>query len=117
MPASENIKKLRKQRGWSQARLAMEAHVSQQAISFLERGRNEPSMEMIHALSKAFRISPAEIIGDDSVPEENPSVLEDQLLGIFRLLNSAGKAFLLQQADFILQQPGFRQEPSMSSIG
>lgn len=115
MSTSENIKKLRKQRGWSQARLAMEAHVSQQAVSFIERERNEPSAEMIRALAKAFHVSPSEII-DDKPQDVFASDLEEQLISIFRQLNDSGKSFLMQQAEAILQQAAFRKENSMSSV-
>lgn len=116
MSASENIKKLRKQRGWSQSRLALEAHVSQQAVSFIERERNEPSAEMIRALAKAFHVSPSEII-DDKQNDFFVSDLEEQLLSIFRQLNDSGRSFLMQQAESILQQPVFRKESSISFIG
>lgn len=116
MSASENIKKLRKQRGWSQSRLAMEAHVSQQAVSFIERERNEPSAEMIRALAKALHVQPSEII-DEKPPDLFVSDLEGQLLSVFRQLNESGKSFLVQQAEAILQQPAFRKENSMYSAG
>ena len=115
MSVSENIKKLRKQRGWSQARLAIEANVSQQAISFIERERNEPSAEMIRALAKAFHVSMSEIMEDQPAQETSLSDLEAQLIAVFRQLNRAGKSFLLQQADSILQQPAFREEGSIYS--
>lgn len=112
---SENIKKLRKEKGWTQVRLSMEAHVSQQAISFIESGRNEPSAEMIRALSKALGVTSAEIIGD-SVSDENSTFtqVEIRLLRILDQLNEAGQDFLLSQAESILNQPVFRKENSMS---
>lgn len=116
MSAAEKIRKLRQQRGWSQVRLAMEAHVSQQAISFIERERNEPSAEMIRALAKAFCVSPSEIIGEGSDAEHSFSQKEIQLLQIFHQLNTSGQDFLLQQAESILSQPAFRQEGSTSSV-
>ena len=57
MSVADSIRNLRKERGWSQVRLAMEAHVSQQAISFIERERNEPSAEMIRALANRYSVS------------------------------------------------------------
>ena len=116
MSAAENVRRLRVQRGWSQVRLAMEAHVSQQSISFIERGRNEPSAEMIRALAKALGVSSSDII--DGVADENraASRKEIQLLEIFHQLNTAGQDFLLSQAESILAQGAFRQESSISSV-
>ena len=115
MSAAENVKKLREQRGWSQVRLAMEAHVSQQSISFIERGRNEPSAEMIRALAKAFGVSSSEII-DSSVDDGHiASRKEIKLIEVFHQLNAAGQDFLISQAESILAQDAFRQEGSISS--
>lgn len=115
MSVAENIKRLRKERGWSQVRLAMEAHVSQQAISFIERERNEPSTEMIRALAKALGVSSSEIIDGPANESRTASRKEIQLLEIFHQLNTAGQDFLLAQAEQILRQDPFRQEGSISS--
>lgn len=115
MSVADNVKKLRQQRGWSQVRLAMEAHVSQQSISFIERGRNEPSADMIRALAKALNVSASEIIDSASADSRTISQKEIQLLEIFHQLNVAGQDFLLSQAASILQQAAFRQEGSISS--
>lgn len=115
MSVAENIKRLRKERGWSQVRLAMEAHVSQQAISFIERERNEPSTEMIRALAKALGVSSSEIIDGPASESRTASRKEIQLLEIFHQLNTAGQDFLLAQAEQILRQDPFRQEGSISS--
>lgn len=117
LSVADNVKKLRQRRGWSQVRLAMEAHVSQQSISFIERGRNEPSADMIRALAKALNVSTSEII--DSVQEENKNISQQkeiQLLEIFHQLNAAGQDFLLSQAESILKQSVFREEGSISSV-
>ena len=116
MSVSENVKRLRKKRGWSQVRLAMEAHVSQQSISFIERGRNEPSAEMIRALSKAFGVSASEIIDNISDNNAAETGMEKQLMEIFRQLNTAGRQFLIQQAETVLAQPAFRQENNIQSV-
>lgn len=116
MSVADNIRRLRNERGWSQVRLAMEAHVSQQAISFIERERNEPSTEMIRALAKALGVTASEIIEGSQDNSRAVSRKEIQLLEIFHQLNIAGQDFLLSQAEQILQQAAFRQDASMSSV-
>ena len=116
MSAADNIKRLRSQRGWSQVRLAMEAHVSQQSISFIERGRNEPSAEMIRALAKAFGVTASEIIEGSADDGKVSSRKEIQLLEIFHQLNDAGKDFLLSLANTVLENSDYRQESSISSV-
>lgn len=115
MSAADNVKRLRQQRGWSQVRLAMEAHVSQQSISFIERGRNEPSSDMIRALAKALNVSTSEIIDNAEESSRSASSKEILLLEIFSQLNAAGQDFLLAQAEQILHQAPFRQDASASS--
>lgn len=118
MSAADNIKRLRKARGWTQVRLSMEAHVSQQAISFIESGRNEPSIEMIRALAGALGVTSSEIIGDvKSADSFGVNQDEIKLLDIFNQLNDSGRAFLVQQAETVLQQPAFRKDGFVSSVG
>ena len=115
MSIADNLKRLRKEKGWTQVRLSMEAHVSQQAISFIESGRNEPSADMIRALSKALGVSSSEIIGDNSQTDvDQLSAAEMRLLTIYKLLNHSGQDFLLSQAESILQQSAFRKDGSAS---
>lgn len=115
MSVADNLKRLRKEKGWTQVRLSMEAHVSQQAISFIESGRNEPSTDMIRALSKALGVSSSEIIGDNSQTDvDQLSAEEMRLLTIYKLLNHSGQDFLLSQAESILQQSAFRKDGSAS---
>lgn len=110
-----NVKKLRTEKGWTQIRLSIEAHVSQQAISFIESGRNEPSADMIRALSKALNVSTDEIIGEKAQKEKDFSQNEETLLRIFNQLNDAGQSMLIAQAEIILQQPAMRKKSSTSS--
>lgn len=118
MSVAENVKRLRKEKGWTQVRLSMEANVSQQAISFIESGRNEPSTDMIRALSKALGVSSAEIIEDNAqIESQDFGRNELRLLEIFNQLNYSGQAFLLQQAESVLQQAAFRKDGSASLVG
>jgi len=104
---SETVRNLRKQKGWSQARLAMEAHVSQQAISFIERGRNEPSAEMLRALADTLGVSVSEIMGESSA---SPRIHEeDALLQSFRRLNRDGRDHLMQYLDYLLTRPELKK--------
>lgn len=94
----------------------MEAHVSQQAISFLETGRHDPSMEMIYALSEALGVSAAEMIGEnDSKDMKSISSTEEKLLACFRMLNANGREQLLDYADYLLTKPENKKE-SKSAI-
>lgn len=49
-----NLKRLREERGWSQAQLAREARVTAWTVSGLEAGKNGPSLHVADALSTAL---------------------------------------------------------------
>ena len=51
------IKFLRKERGWSQEDLALEANVNKNYICDLENGRRNPSLDILERMSNAFGIS------------------------------------------------------------
>jgi len=52
---------LRKQKGWSQEDLSLEADINKNYICDLENGRRNPSLEIIERLAKAFGISISEL--------------------------------------------------------
>ena len=52
----KNIKELRKERGYTQARLAKEIGVTQGAVYFGEKEINEPTAEYLVKLAKIFGV-------------------------------------------------------------
>lgn len=60
---------LRKQKGWSQEDLALEANVNKNYISDLERGTRNPSLEILERIADAFGIT-LEVLfrGVESIP-------------------------------------------------
>ncbi len=57
MKISEKIKKLRQEKGWSQAQLAKKLNILPQHISRYERGIIIPSAETMAKIANAFGIS------------------------------------------------------------
>lgn len=55
------IKALRKLQGWSQERLAEQAGISTQYVSNIERGKENPTLDLLLRLAEALRVSPAEL--------------------------------------------------------
>ena len=51
-----NMRRLRKQRGWSQEYLAEVSGLSRNFISYLERFQKSPSIDTISTLSEAFDV-------------------------------------------------------------
>jgi putative transcriptional regulator len=65
----ENIKTLRKSKGYSQETLAEQLHVVRQTISKWEKGISVPDAEMLNHLSELFEVSVSDLLGN-SIPEE-----------------------------------------------
>ncbi len=55
------IKAVRKQRGWSQEQLAERAGISTQYVSNIERGKENPTLDLLLRVAQALKVSPAEI--------------------------------------------------------
>ncbi len=59
----DKVKKLRKQKGLSQERLALNAGIERSYMGLIERGKGNPTLEKIGAVAKALGVSPQELLG------------------------------------------------------
>lgn len=113
MTVADNLRRLRKAKGYRQIDLANASGVSQQAISFIESARNTPTEGTLRLLAGALGCTVAELLGD--APEkEAPSTQEEQLLAIFRRLNGAGRIELIERALEMAALEKWTQEASVS---
>ena len=51
------LKKLRKQRKYSQLKVAMDLAISREALSYYENGKRNPDLQMLRRLSEYFNVS------------------------------------------------------------
>lgn len=51
------LKKLRKQRKYSQLKVAMDLDISREALSYYENGKRNPDLQMLRRLSEYFNVS------------------------------------------------------------
>ena len=51
------LKKIRKQKKFSQLKVAMDLSISREAISYYENGKRSPDTEMLLRLSRYFNVS------------------------------------------------------------
>ncbi len=58
------VRKLRTERGWSQADLALRVGMDRNYLSLIELGRNSPSVRMLMRLCLALDVRPADLLGD-----------------------------------------------------
>lgn len=61
------LRRLRTDAGWTQEQLAEAAGITTTYTSDLERGTKVPSLTIVLRISRAFRISVAELLGDFTI--------------------------------------------------
>ena len=68
----ENIKQLRKQKGYSQETLAQQLNVVRQTVSKWEKGLSVPDAEMLEKMADLFGVSVSELLGS-RIPDAEPT--------------------------------------------
>lgn len=53
----KGLKKIRKERGYNQLKVAMDLNVSREALSHYENGKRSPDVQMLKILSNYFNVS------------------------------------------------------------
>ncbi len=53
----KGLKQIRKERGLTQLKVAMELNISREALSHYENGKREPSIELLIKMSEYFGVS------------------------------------------------------------
>ena len=51
------LKQIRKQKGFSQLKVAMDLSISREVLSYYENGKREPSLALLVEMSKYFNVS------------------------------------------------------------
>ena len=75
---SDNIKILRKKKGYSQETLAEQLHVVRQTISKWEKGISVPDAVMLDRMAELFEVPVSVLLGGGlEVEEEQPSELNE----------------------------------------
>ena len=79
---NENIKTLRKNKGFTQEELASRLHVTRQTISKWEKGLSVPDADMLSRMAEVLEISVTELLGADKVEEQQMDAIVEQLCRI-----------------------------------
>jgi transcriptional regulator with XRE-family HTH domain len=58
------LREKRKDQGFSQEALALEAGIDRNFVSLLERGLNQPSLSTIFKLADALKLKPSDLVMD-----------------------------------------------------
>ena len=73
---AERLKSLRREKGWSQQRLAAELELSKSSVNMYERGEREPGFETMEAIADLFNVDMNYLYGRTDVKIADPIVLE-----------------------------------------
>lgn len=76
---NENIKAVRKSKGFSQEELAIKLNVVRQTISKWEKGHSVPDAEMITKIADVFEVPVSQLLGEKIEVEKEPNILAEQL--------------------------------------
>ena len=79
---AERLKSLRREKGWSQQRLADELDLSKSSVNMYERGEREPGFETMEAIADLFNVDMNYLYGrTDAKDEEDPADRQHCLWG------------------------------------
>lgn len=73
---NENLKILRKNKGYSQEQLAVRLNVVRQTVSKWEKGLSVPDAQMLMEIAEVFSVSVNELLGNDFEQENKKDTLE-----------------------------------------
>lgn len=51
------LREIRRKKGYSQLKVAMELNISREALSYYENGKRSPDIQMLNLMSKYFDVS------------------------------------------------------------
>lgn len=75
----DQIKALRKAKGFSQEELAARLNVVRQTISKWEKGMSVPDADMLVKIAELFEVPVSTLLGSDPVSNEDKSTVSEQL--------------------------------------
>lgn len=78
----DNLKTLRKNKGFTQEELAVRLNVVRQTISKWEKGQSVPDSEMLVRLAEIFEVPVSQLLGGPIEPDSQPDALAEQLARI-----------------------------------
>ena len=79
---NENLKTIRKAKGYTQEELAIKIHVVRQTISKWEKGLSVPDADTLSKLADVLEINVSELLGSEIKEETNKNEVSEQLAKI-----------------------------------
>lgn len=106
------IKTIRKEKGWTQEKLANAIGVKRSVISKYENGSISPSVETLYRIAEALNVKVRELLSDDGKKNYDAgyslSGYIPRIIDAFFLLNDEGQAKVVKYAEDIL--PNYQRD-------
>ena len=80
----KRIREIRKSQGLSQEKLAERASISAQYVSNIERGKENPTLDLLLRLAEALRVSLGQMCDFHTVEETDKKKMRTAVIGILR---------------------------------
>ena len=110
MSLSENITRLRRDKGWTQGQLADRTDLRIAHISELERGKGDPKLSTLYKLMRAFSCSPNSLLMDTE--QMTTDALLEQALERALALDEDHKRIVIHNLDMYCMAAGMIRETS-----
>ncbi len=113
----DELKRLRKEKKWTQEKLAKLLGVAKSTISMYENGNRTPDLETFEKMTFLFNISLDNLIyGDDVEYIERKSTEEQKLLDLYRNLNYEGQEEILKYLKYIISDVKYKKNCTDSMV-
>lgn len=111
----KNIKRLRKDRKWSQDELARRAgYTDRSSIAKIESGKFDLPQSKILLFADIFGVDPGVLMGNDGVLNM-PSEAEMQMIEAYRMLNAVGKEKAMEYITDLLDNAKYTKDTSLKA--
>ena len=92
---SENLKAIRKAKGYTQEELAIKIHVVRQTVSKWEKGLSVPDADVLTKIADVLEVSVSELLGAEIKEEINRNEVAEQLAKVNEQLTIKNKRIKL----------------------
>lgn len=102
MDFNTRLKELLRDRQLMQKEFAAEINIAPSTVGNYTQGTREPDFETLKRIAAYFHVSVDYLLGSELNHTESEE--ENELLQIYRILDDSQKAFLLEQAKFLVRR-------------
>lgn len=108
----DELRRLRKERGLTQAQLAEKWSIAQSTIASYESGKRKPDLEQLAFIADFYGVNIDSLMGHESAEESRNRLMLDErhIIDLYRRLNQEGKGKAFEY--LLLLQHDFREVPN-----